>query len=114
MQDGYVPGATVASRAATIAADIAAIDLVRSSNMQAVLFNLGANDSYALPAEATWKANLATILDAMNAQWPAAKVYVMRPWTRAQRGPTPFWWRVALGHPLVQTSASTLRTAMTA
>ena len=83
MQDGYVPGATVASRAATIAADFAAIDLVRSSNMKAVLFNLGANDSYALPAEATWKANLATILDAMNAQWPAAKVYVMRPWTRA-------------------------------
>ena len=70
----------MASRAATIAADIAAVATVQ--NMHWVLVNLGANDSYNLPAEAGWEANLAVILDAMNAQWPAAKVYVMRPWTR--------------------------------
>lgn len=80
MRDGYVPGATVASRAATIAADISALGFVQ--NMRFIPLNLGANDVGAIPAEATWKANLATILDAMNAQWPDAKVYVMRPWRR--------------------------------
>lgn len=78
--NGYAPGATVASRAATIAADIAAMGYV--ATMKQILVNLGANDVGALPAEAAWEANLATILDAMNAAWPAAKVYVMRPWRR--------------------------------
>jgi len=47
-----------------------------------ILFNLGANDVVAIPAEATWKTNLAYILDAFNTKWPGAKVYLMRPWRR--------------------------------
>jgi lysophospholipase L1-like esterase len=80
MRDGYVPGTTVADRAGTIAAEIAALAPVQ--NMRFILVNLGANDVSALPAEAVWQANLATVLDAMNVAYPVAKVYVMRPWRR--------------------------------
>lgn len=75
---GSVGGATVAIRAASIAADLAALPL----RVNDVLINLGSNDVSALPAEATWKADLSAILDAMHTQWPSAKVYVMRPWRR--------------------------------
>lgn len=75
-----VGGATVASRAGTIAADIAALGPIQ--NLTHALVNLGANDVGGVLVEATWKANLAAILDAMNGAWPNAKVYVMRPWRR--------------------------------
>lgn len=78
--NGYSPGTKVSDRVATIGAEIAALGYVPT--MKWVLFNLGANDASALPAQAVWEADLATILDAMNAAWPSAKVYVMRPWRR--------------------------------
>ena len=71
-----VSGATVADMAARIGTDITAA----SPNIYWVTLNLGSNDFPSMPAEAAWKADLATILDAMNAEWPTAKIYVMRPW----------------------------------
>lgn len=75
-------GYTVATMAALVAADLAAMP--DAATLRAVMFNLGANDVAALPAEATWKANLATILDALHAKYPSAMVYVMRPWRRGE------------------------------
>lgn len=79
-----IGGATAASLAARVAADLA--DAKRYSNTEAALVNVGANDTSlaADPAthEATWEANLGAILDAIHAKWPAARVYVMRPWAR--------------------------------
>lgn len=72
-------GATVASRAASIAADLAAA----IGTPEYILCNLGANDVSGLPAEATWKANYQTIISAMHAKWPGAKIYIMRPWRRS-------------------------------
>jgi lysophospholipase L1-like esterase len=47
-----------------------------------ILYNLGANDVTAMPAQATWEADTAYILDAMHTKWPSAHVYLMRPWRR--------------------------------
>lgn len=60
----------------------------------AVLINYGVNDlvypkglgggpsGIANLDEATWKANLGAMLDAIHAKWPTATVYVTRPWMR--------------------------------
>jgi len=60
----------------------------------AVLINYGVNDIYyptgygGLPSgianldQTQWKANLTAMLDAIHAKWPAAAVYVTRPWVR--------------------------------
>lgn len=46
-----------------------------------VLVNLGVVDLvYGLPAEATWRADFGTVLDAIHAKYPDALVYSMRPW----------------------------------
>jgi lysophospholipase L1-like esterase len=71
-------GRTAASGAAEIDAELAA----SSANPGYILFNLGVTDVDALPAEATWKANIGYILDAMHAKWPSAKIYMMRVWRR--------------------------------
>lgn len=71
-------GSTVAQWAGWITTDLAN----STGTPTAILVNIGSNDATALPAEATWKANLATVLDAMHAKWSGATVYVMRPWRR--------------------------------
>ena len=45
--------------------------------------NIGANDVASLPAAATWKASLTSIIDAVRAKWPNALVYVAKPWRRS-------------------------------
>jgi hypothetical protein len=45
-----------------------------------VLINLGVNELGSLPAEATWKANYQTIIDAVHAKWPYALIYLAKPW----------------------------------
>jgi lysophospholipase L1-like esterase len=77
-----VLGAKVSDMVARLAADLA----VRGANVpyKAMLVNLGVNDMAAMPAEAAWEADLATILDAAHAKWPTMKVYVMRPWMRGK------------------------------
>jgi hypothetical protein len=72
-------GATIASRVATIAADLAAI----SETPLFVLWNIGVNDMDGALVEATWKANCQTIINAMAAKWPSVKIYMMRPWQKA-------------------------------
>jgi lysophospholipase L1-like esterase len=47
-----------------------------------VLFNMGANDVVGTWPEATWKANLAYILDAIHTKFPRAVIYQMRSWRR--------------------------------
>lgn len=72
-----VGGATVASMRATVDSDLAADPRIYEN----VLINLGANELTTMPTEATYKANLAYIIDAMHAKWPHARVYMMRvPW----------------------------------
>lgn len=71
-------GATVASRKATVDADIAAR---ATEPIRALLVNLGVNDiSGGLPSQAQWEADLGYILDAFHTQYPPIQVYVMRPW----------------------------------
>jgi lysophospholipase L1-like esterase len=72
-------GYTVATMKALIDADLAAST---QPAVQYVLFNLGANDMAALPAEAVWEADALYIIDALKVKWPSVKVYLMRPWTR--------------------------------
>ena len=71
-------GRTAATGAAAIDAELAA----SSANPGYILFNLGVTDADAWPAEATWKANIGYILDAMHTKWPRALIYMMRVWRR--------------------------------
>lgn len=71
-------GATVASMKATVDADLA--QMTDPTDMRYVIVNLGVNDFAALPAEAAWNADLAYILDALHAKYPAATIAVTRPW----------------------------------
>lgn len=71
-------GATVASRKASIDADLA----LRTQTFKAVLINLGANDVGSMPAQATFETNLAYILDALHAKWPNARILVASSWRR--------------------------------
>jgi lysophospholipase L1-like esterase len=73
-------GIDAATLATQVDADMA--DASRNPYVGLVLYNIGSNDSVSLPAEATWKANTAYILDALHAKWPNAKVGVARPWRR--------------------------------
>lgn len=80
--DLSIGGATVADLAARVASDLASRPAQDGMSYQHVLITVGANEVSTLPAEAAWKANLATVIDAINAKWPAAKVYVALPWRR--------------------------------
>lgn len=70
--------ATVATQASTITADLSAAVGIPDY----VLINFGANDVAALPSETIWKANYNMIIDALQAKWTNAKIYLMRPWRR--------------------------------
>lgn len=74
-------GASVAQKAATIVADLAARPEGPLSR-QFVTITLGTNDANSLPAEAAWKADAATILDAIHVKWPYARVGWALPWHR--------------------------------
>lgn len=49
-----------------------------------VCINIGANDAGALPAEATWKANLVGCISGLRSRWPEIQIYVARIWMRSQ------------------------------
>lgn len=51
---------------------------------QFVLINLGANDVLALPAEATFKGNLRTIINNMLLKWPLTTILMMQTWSRGE------------------------------
>lgn len=73
------PGITMGGEAARIGVDLTQTRQTPSY----VLFNFGANNVTSLPAEATWKADAQTVLDAVHAKWPSAQVYLMRIWRRS-------------------------------
>ena len=87
--EAYRPGLVV-SLLTSIAADgttaaywAANIDAALASAVgtpDTVLVNLGANDMLSLPAEATWKADYAYILDALHTKCPSADVRCVKPW----------------------------------
>lgn len=74
-----IGGSTVASMKALIDAHLASASGPAPSK---ILINLGANDVAALPAEAPWNADYGYILDAFHTKYPAALIYVVRPWRR--------------------------------
>jgi len=73
-------GYTAALWQADIDADLAGIATVYAD----ILVNLGANDVVVLPAEATWKANMGYVLDALHAWRPVARIFVARVWRTAE------------------------------
>lgn len=76
-------GATVASALTASAADFGSDVRRPRGPIKYVLFNLGVNDiSTGLPAEATWEANVVSIITAMQAEWPSVKIVFMLPWYR--------------------------------
>jgi lysophospholipase L1-like esterase len=75
-------GATIASQQALIDADLATMTAAGNIWIRSIIVNFGANDVSSLPAEATWKANLDYVLDALHVKYPNASVYVTRPWRR--------------------------------
>lgn len=62
--------------------DAGCANVSRDSGTQVVLYNVGVNDLQALPAEATFKADVLAALDALHARLPDALVFVTRPWKR--------------------------------
>jgi lysophospholipase L1-like esterase len=73
-------GRTTAAARAAVDAELATKD----GTPDYILYNLGANDVTALPAQATWETNTAYILDAMHTKWPNAHIYLMRVWVRGE------------------------------
>lgn len=75
-------GVTVAGRASTVAADLAAVTVVPA----VVMFNLGSNDAYVGDAaeanEAYWKTQANALFDALHAKWPNARIYYSETWRR--------------------------------
>lgn len=80
-----VTPATIATGGLTVATAQDGIDAslaAATGTPDVILFNLGANDAGGALVEATWKADLAYILDAMNVKWASAQIYLMRVWRR--------------------------------
>ena len=73
---------TVAQLAARVVSDLSSRPAMDGMSYQNVLITVGANDVAALPAQATWEADMATLLDAINAKWPTARVFVANAWRR--------------------------------
>lgn len=73
-------GATAASRAATVVADLAS--MAACGIPEYALLNLGANETNAMPAEADFKTNYNTIIDTIEATYSGIKIRVMRPWRK--------------------------------
>lgn len=76
--DNYaISGATVASIKTYVDANLAA----ETFTAHKIVINLGANDVGSLPAEATWKANLTSIINSFRAKWNC-DIYISRVWRR--------------------------------
>lgn len=73
-----IPGATVASAKATVISAIAAA----TRDAHVCTINYGASDVASLPVEATWKADMQAVVDAVRAKWAGCRVFIARPWRR--------------------------------
>lgn len=76
-----VPGVTTATVAGNIQSYLDGFVEVEKVP-ESVLINLGSNDLFWINQgsvnQASWTANMGTILDAVHAKWPTANVYLMR------------------------------------
>lgn len=74
---------TMAAFSANIAARIAQVPV--GEPPASILINIGAHDLiFGLPDGATWRSQFQSALDALNAEWPAARIYLMTPWVRGK------------------------------
>jgi lysophospholipase L1-like esterase len=74
------PGYTQHSAKLVLDAELYAL---HGSYPRYILINFGANDlNAAIPLEATWKADLAAMLDALHTKYAGASIYVARAWTQ--------------------------------
>jgi lysophospholipase L1-like esterase len=73
-----VSGYSTADMKAYFDANFAAV--TATANFIAIA--LGANDLVSLPVEATWKANMSSIIDRCIAKWPGIQIYIVRAWRR--------------------------------
>lgn len=72
-----VSGYTVAQLATYVSSNISSVD----GDTELIWINIGVNDAAGtLPAEATWKANLQSIISDFHTQCPAADIYISRVW----------------------------------
>lgn len=78
----YVRYGVVGSTAAIIKTYIDANLASVTGGADKITINLGANDVSALPAQATWKASMTSIIDSLRTKWPSAHIYIARPWRR--------------------------------
>jgi len=76
-----VSGYTWANWATNIAASLAATT-VGTECVAEVLIDLGVNDVTLGATEAQLKADAATVMDALHAKWPRARIGVAHPWKR--------------------------------
>lgn len=76
-----VSGHTLANGVTNVASIIAAVNQANGGRVN-VLSNYGTNDLAVLPVEATWRANYQTIIDAIMAAQPGARIYIVKPWKR--------------------------------
>lgn len=81
----------ITPRAATVGHTVAACRAYIDANLPAIpdtpapsiiCVNIGINDvaGPTTPPEAPWKANLTSILDSLTTKWPAADIFVAKPW----------------------------------
>lgn len=73
-----VSGATTATMKDYVDSNLAAV----TGTAHTITINLGANDVGSMPVEATFKANLTSIIDSVRAKWSGVKVYVAHTWSR--------------------------------
>lgn len=81
----YDRGVAFQTVADAVSVTVSAINAIAvNSPMRYALLNWGANEfsNWQSVVEATWKANLATIIETVHAKFPVAQVAIMRPWAR--------------------------------
>jgi len=80
VQSVGVGGSTVATALAAADTRLGSVTVTPDT----ILLGWGVNDaSAALPNEATWKANWALLLAEYTDRWPAAAIYIAKPWSGA-------------------------------
>lgn len=75
-----IGGASVGSMKTYVDSNLASV----TGAAHLVTINLGANDVGSMPVEATFKANLTSIIDSVRAKWSGVKVYVDLTWSRSR------------------------------
>jgi lysophospholipase L1-like esterase len=83
-----VNGTTVAALKSSINTYLASHTIDPRASQYVFLINFGSNDAPLAPLEATWKSDYAYIIDAILVKYPAAKIYITKPWGTSYAA----WW----------------------